>query len=476
MNTPRIKVAIIGGGITGLTAAWVLQNSKRVDYTLLEKGNRWGGKVLTETVSGEGEDEFIVEAGPDSFLTQKPWALDLAKELGLEDHFLPTNDAQRTIYVLNKGKLVTIPDGLQLIAPTKLLPFMRSPLFSPIGKLRMGLDLVLPPRQEDEDESVAQFIGRRLGNEAVHKLAEPLLAGIYNADPYALSLMATFPRFRAMEKEHGSIIRAMLDAKRKASASESNNGKKSAMFVSFQHGTQELTDALVTKLTGDLRLDTCVKEIEALDLGYRLHLKDDSILEVDQVILAVPAYVAAQLVRPFASEAAQWLDEIRYVSTGTVSFGYRLTDIKRPLDGFGVVIPTHEKRQINAITWTSTKFTGRAPEDYALIRVFFGGTRTAALMDKSDEEILQIARTELKSIMGLDAIPVFHRIYRWHRAQPQYDVGHLERVTHIEKHLPRGIWVTGSAYRGVGLPDCIYQAKQTAQYIIETTKAEMPTM
>ena len=477
--TPQ-HVVIIGGGIAGLSTAWYLQKAQSegasLRYTVLEQSDRWGGKVLTEQVEDVAPEPFIVEGGPDSFLAaQKPWAMQLAKELGLSERFLGTNDHKRTTYILNKRKLMNMPDGVYLIAPTKVLPFALTPLFSPLGKLRMAMDWFLPARQDNEDESLGDFIGRRMGQEAVDKLAEPLMAGIYNAVAEELSIMATFPRFRDMEKKYGSMIKGMLQSSKmmkEAAKNRDPNQPKLSMFLTFQNGTYEIIEALQDQLTGELRLNTGVTAIHTLDDGtYELALHDGSTLTAHQVILALPAFVSAKLVSSLAPQAADTLEKIRYVSTGTVSLAYKVDGFEHPLDGFGVVIPRSEKRHVNALTWTSTKFDKRAPVGHVMVRAFFGGARTAYMMDKSDAELVEAVRTEIREMMGVNAEPLFHRIYRWENSTPQYDVGHLERVDQIEANLPDGLFVTGSPYRGVGMPDCVHQGKQTAEKVTELVKS-----
>jgi len=472
-------VAIVGGGITGLSAAYYLQRQQvshqknvNLTYTLLERSGRWGGKIQTETVTGFADEPFVVEGGPDSFITQKPWALQLARELGMEDRFLPTNDEQRKVFILNKGKPTPMPDGVLLVVPTKFMPFALSPLISPLGKLRMGLDLFIPPKEDDEDETLADFITRRLGEEALDKIAEPLLSGIYNAEAEKQSLLATFPRFRKIEGEHGSLIKGMLAARRARSSrpQPSTNGRRPpSMFISFADGMEELVEELRSRLTGDCRLNTTVERLERSVGGYTLALADGNRLSADAVILAVPAYVAARLIEDVAPKAALGLRQIRYVSTGTISLAYRASEVGHPLDGFGLVIPRSERRPINALTWTSTKFDERAPEGYVLLRAFFGGSRTPQMMEVGDQELVTVVRSELKALLGIDGRPIFHSIYRWPRANPQYDVGHLDRVAAIEAALPEGIYVTGSPYRGIGIPDCVHQAQQTVSELVNTT-------
>jgi protoporphyrinogen/coproporphyrinogen III oxidase len=478
------RVAIIGGGISGLSAAYYLhqkveENGRPLEITVLEQAERFGGKVLTEQVESEGEAApFIVEAGPDSFLTQKPWALQLARELGLEEDLLGTNDAKRFVYVVVGGKPVRMPDGVLLIVPTRFMPFALSPLISPLGKLRMGLDLLIPARRDDGDETLADFIKRRLGSEALDKIAEPLMSGIYNADADRQSIMATFPRFRQIEKDHGSLIRGMLASRRNAPRPQPGSKPVSA-FVSLKGGTGELIDALVRSLSDKvaLRGGVRVERIEpGSDGGYCIVMSDGDQLNVDAVLLTTPTYITSKLLRPFAAQAADLADTIRYVSTGTLSLAYHESDIKKPLDGFGLVIPSSEKRPINAVTVSSTKFDHRAPQGKVLLRAFFGGSRSPASMDMSDEELLRTVREQLRELLGIEAAPLFHRIYRWYNANPQYDLGHLERVEALEAALPRGLYVTGSAYRGVGMPDCVYQSQLTAACIAKEYTEQVPTL
>ena len=468
-------VAIIGGGITGLSTAWYLQEKAKeqglnLRYTVLEQGNRWGGKVVTDKVEGPAGSPFVVEGGPDSFLTQKPWALQLCRELGLNRQLLGTNDQNRKVFVLNKRKPTSLPDGVLLIVPTKVMPFAMSPLISPLGKLRMGLDLFIPPKKDGQDETLSEFITRRLGSEALDKIAEPLMSGIYNAEAERQSLLATFPRFRALEEKHGSLIKGMLASRKASSNGRAANAKRvpepaTSMFVSLRNGTEELVSMLVSGLNGAMRLNSAVTNLRRAEGRYQLDIAGQAPILADSVVLALPSYVAGQLLSEKAPLLARELESIRYVSTGTISLAYKEEEVNL-LNGFGLVIPRSEGRAINAVTLTSTKFNHRAPEGYVLLRVFFGGSRNPQMMDLEDAKLESTVRGELKTLLGIKADPVFSRIYRWHRANPQYDVGHLERVETIENNLPRRIYVTGSPYRGIGLPDCVHQGQVTATRVL----------
>jgi oxygen-dependent protoporphyrinogen oxidase len=457
-------VMIVGGGIAGLSTAWYLQQ-QGIAYTLLEKGKHWGGKIRTE-IAETNEGRFVVEVGPDSFITQKPWANQLAAEINFAEQLLGTNDDQRETFVLSKGKLTPMPDGIMLIVPTRFMPFAMSPLISPLGKLRMGLEAFIPCKQDNEDESLAAFVRRRLGDEALDKLAEPLMAGIYNTDAEKQSLLATFPRFRILEQKYGSLTKGMIASAQQAKQS-ANSGKKSSLFSSFIGGMQTFVDALVEKLNGNLLLNTAVEQITQDNQQYQIYLNNGETLIGDALVLAIPAYTAANLLQELSPNIVKHLDEIRYLSTGTISLAFLRQDIPQPLKGFGVVIPRSEKRPINAITVSSTKFNHRAPEDTILMRVFFGGSRSPQSMELSDDELLQMVQEQLLDLTGITTRPLFTRIYRNHRANPQYDVGHLDRIETIEKTLPENLFVTGSAYQGVGVPDCVHQGQLTAQKIAE---------
>lgn len=463
-------VVIVGGGIAGLSTAWGLQKQS-VPYVVLEQSARWGGKVSTDNVHVEGVGEFVVEGGPDSFITQKPGGVQLARELGLGDDLIGVNDAMRKVYVVHKGRPTPMPDGVLLIVPTKFKPFIFSTLISPWGKLRMGMDLFIPARKGDTDETLADFVRRRLGSEALDKIAEPLLSGIYNAEAEKQSVLATFPRLRALEAQYGSLTRGMIASRRKphsngAAPAAAPPPKPLPIFMSLRRGTGQMVEALVSQLTGDLRLNTGVRSIVKLpEGGYRLHLGSGSTLDARAVVIATPTFIAGELLRDVAPQAAALLGDVRYVSTGTISLAYRTEQMARPLKGFGLVVPSSEKRPINAITWSSAKFAHRAPDGYALLRVFFGGSRSPQSMALNDEALAAMVRGELRTFLGIEAEPLFQRIYRWRNGNPQYDVGHLERVAAVEAALPPGVYVTGSPYRGVGIPDCVKQGEETARAV-----------
>ena len=437
---------------------------RALECTLIEAGAALGGKIVTVE-----RDGFVVEAGPDSFLTQKPWAVELCRELGLEGSLMGTNEESRKVYILWKGKLRELPDGVLLIVPTRLTPFILSTLISPWGKLRMGLDLVIPPRKDRSDESVADFVRRRLGSEALDKIAEPLMGGIHTSDPERQSLQASFPRFVDLERKYGSLMRGMIASRR---AHRPGNGAALPAFMTLRHGLGELVSALANRLEGVrvlLGRTTVALESAGAGAGYLLTLDDGATVPADAVVLAVPAREAALLLDRLDGELSARLRSIRYVSTATVSFGYRMSDLSHPLRGFGFVIPGKEGRRITGCTWTSTKFDHRAPDGMALLRCFLGSATNEQPALLPEAEMVEIAREELRSIMGIDAEPVLTYVHRWRDSHPQYDVGHLDLLAEIEGRcsaLP-GIHLVGSSYRGVGIPDCIRSGKLAAEAILK---------
>jgi oxygen-dependent protoporphyrinogen oxidase len=455
-------VVIVGGGIAGLSAAWYLQReaarqSIPVHYTLLEMSDRWGGKIRSERVEGVGGGPTIIEAGPDSFLTRKPWALSLAREVGLDDHLQYLDARGLRTYTLLWGRLVPLPAGWNLLAPSQWTPFLRSPLFSLRGKARICLEPLIPPRRDDADESLSQFVRRRLGAEALDRAAEPLMAGVYNAPADEQSLRATFPQFAVLEREHGSVIRG-LRATRQKSATENT-----PPFVSLDAGAEALVQRLVALLDGDLRLQSEVVGVARnADGGYSVRLGDGAHFRADAIILACPAFFSARILRELVPDAADLLAGIGSSGIGSVYLAYRRGDVPHPLDGAGVVIPTSEGRRIDGMTWVSSKWSARAPQDLALLRVFFGGLATRETLDLDDAALLALVRGELTTILGVQAAPLFQRVFRVRDGYPRYTVGHLGRVDAIERALPAGLYVTGASYRGVGVPDCVRQGQEAA--------------
>lgn len=444
------KTVIIGGGIAGLATAFYLHEAG-ASFTLLECAPRFGGKIKSAE-----QDGFLIEGGPDSFITQKPATLELCRRLGLEEQFVGSSTGKgSTTYVWSGGRLHPMPEGMMLMAPTMVLPFLRSRLISWPGKLRMGMEFFLPRKRDGEDESLGAFVRRRLGHEALEKIAGPLMGGIHAADPDKLSLRSTFPMFLEMEQKHGSLLRAMMKRPKRKQAP---GAKKLPMFMALRGGLEQLASALVAQLPADsLRSGCCVLSVRRESEQYRLALSDGTSMLADDVVFAAPAHVTAGLLQLLDPALADQLRGIPYVSTATVSLGFRSADIPNPLPGAGFIVPPTESRRITACSWSSQKFQHRAPHDSVLLRVFIGGAFAEHLAELDNEELVQLAREELQTIMGITAKPVLTSSYRWRKANPQYNVGHQQRVAAIERTLTKypGLHLAGAAYRGSGIPDCI---------------------
>ncbi len=443
-------VAVVGCGITGLAAAWELQ-SRGIDYVVLEASDRLGGKIVTERADG-----FVIEGAADAFLTQKPWAWQLCREIGLGDRLIGTNDAQRTVYVLRGGRLHPMPRGMRLIVPLDAAGLLESDLLSPEGKGRMLAEPEIPARQEAGDESLASFVRRRFGEEALEVFGNSLLAGIHVGDSERLSLQATFPNYAALESAHGSITRAALAAAPAPGAA----GAPSSMFVSFPSGVSELVEGLQAHLTGDLRTGTAVSR---LDPDGVLRTGTGEVIKAGAVVLTVPPGQAGDLLREIAPELAWELGVLRTESSATVSLGFRAEQVGRPLDGFGFVVPHSEPTHLLACTWSSTKLPHRAPEGHVLLRAFFGGPWHGSDVAVPDDELVDLALDELRPLLDIGGAPVLSRVFRWSDANPQYDVGHLERVARLRSLCPPWLHLAGCAYGGVGIPDCVRQGREAAR-------------
>jgi oxygen-dependent protoporphyrinogen oxidase len=459
-----VKLVVVGGGIAGLSAAHRAVEVARergiaLDLTLIEARERLGGTIASERVDG-----FLVEAGPDSFLSEKPWALALCRRLGIEDRLVRTDDRFRKVFVWHRGRLHPLPDGFQLLAPTALRPFATSSLFSLSGKLRMALDLVLP-RGGGDDESLGAFVRRRLGAEALERVAQPLVAGIYTADPDDLSLLATMPRFLELERKERSVILGLRRALRRAPL-PGTSGARWSLFVTVAGGMEELVATLAARLpAGAIVLEQRVSALERTAERWRVATGEGSRIEADRIIVATEAHAAARLTRYLDPALATLLEEIPYASAATVSLGYRRADVPHALDGFGFVVPRTEGRALLAGTFASVKYPGRAPEGHVLIRGFLGGALDAAMLTEADDALVARARGELGEALGVTAAPVLTRLHRWPASMPQYHVGHLARVETIERligALP-GLSLAGSAYRGVGIADCIHSGEAAAE-------------
>jgi oxygen-dependent protoporphyrinogen oxidase len=456
------RIVIIGGGISGLAAAHrILELNQAAHVTILEASNRLGGTIHTEH-----RDGFLLERGPDSFISEKPQAIALAKRLGLESQLIQTNEEYRRSFIVRDGRLRAVPEGFQLMAPSRMWPFITSDIFSLPGKMRMAADLFLPRKSTNgtTDESLASFVRRRLGEEALARMAQPMVGGIYTADPETLSLRATLPRFLDMEQKHRSLILAMLRQGRAAKTGTS--GARYSLFLSFDRGMQVLVDAL-TRINADFFLNTRVQRV-TYDQGWRIYTDKEEQFEADAVCLAVPAYVAASLLSD--ARLAEKLRAIKYASTATINFGYRRAAIAHPLNGFGFVVPVIEKRSLIACTFSNVKFSGRAPEGHVLLRAFAGGALQPEIFALDETEMATRVEADLRELLGIREDPRFIEVAKWERSMPQYEVGHLERVSDMEKlagELP-GLALAGNAYRGAGIPDCVRSGEKAAEAMLKT--------
>ncbi len=463
-------IVVVGGGIAGLAAAYytVTRADGPVTLTVIEASGAWGGKIATERVDG-----FVIEGGPDTFVVTKPWAVNLCKELGIAGRLQGTNPDRKKTYILKGGRLHELPGGLTMMIPTEFGPLLRTGLLSWPAKIRMGLDFILPPAHDTGDESMGAFVSRRLGRAAYENLIEPLMSGIYAGDGDALSLQATLPYLRDLEVRHGGLVRGALHT-RKARA---KNGSKPApgsrsLFLTPTGGLAEIVEKLAEVLEeagADLRLNQAVRRVTPAGRGYRLELDGGGVLDAGSLILATPAYISGDLVAGFAPALGEELRAIEYVSTATVTLAYREADLPRPLDGYGYVIPRREGRKALACTWTSTKFPHRAPDGYALLRVFIGRAGQEGEIAWDDQGLLSIAREELAETLGITANPILTRIYCWERAMPQFNVGHLARLGRIEVALEAapGLALAGNGYQGIGIPDCIHSGELAAEKTLQ---------
>jgi len=467
------RIAIIGGGISGLSAAFQLEKARaagaELKYTLYESGQRLGGSIYSDRVEG-----CLVEAGPDSFLTEKPWAAALCNELGIADQLIGSNDAQRKTYIVVKGRLVVMPDGLMFMVPTKILPTALSPLFSWGTKLSMVRELLHPPRPAYDDETVGELVERHFGAEVVDRLADPLLSGVYGGDAARLSARAVLPRFVEMEQRYGSLTRAMLAARKKQAAASTAHPPR-PLFTSLKDGMQQIVDALTARLDhGAVRLRHSIRGVYpergywrvACDLGGQNHY--------DAVIVATPGNVAGALLEAVDADLSHDLGGIAYSSSVTVTLGYHRDQLRHLPEGFGFLVPRSEGTRMLACTFVHNKFPHRAPENKGTLRCFLGGARDEGVLSLTDDEVLDTARRELIDIIKLEARPLFARVYRWRGAMAQYEPGHISRVERIEKRIEEipGLALAGNAYHGIGVPDCIRSGMDAANAVVEAQESQ----
>lgn len=449
-------VAIVGGGIAGLAAAQRL-TAAGVSCTLLERDHRPGGKIVSESAGG-----FLLEGGPDCFLTSKPGGVALARELGIDGLLHGTDPAHRGTFVKRDGRLHPLPEGITGLVPSRLGPLLTTRLLSPAGRLRAGLEAFMP-RRSGGDESIAQFASRRFGDEAYRWVVEPLLSGVYAGDGTQLSLSATFPQLLRAEHEAGGVLRS---AWRNRRAPQRERGG----FVSFSDGMEQLVRSTVARLPAStLGLGLGAVKLEATLDGFRIRCADGTRLEADQVILATPAFVSAELVEDLSPSLSIELSRIPFVSSATVTLAFREAP---PFRGTGYVCPRAGGGPAVAVTWASNKYRGRAPAGAALVRVFLGRAGDERWVDEPDEVLIAEARHELAQVCGVAGEPVLTRVFRWPRGLPQYVIGHLDRLERIKAHLRDlpGLYMAGASYAGIGIPDCITSGWTAAEAVLRTLR------
>ena len=464
-----MNVAIVGAGVSALACAVALKE-KGLPFTVFESGPAAGGKLRTEEIDG-----FTVEAGPDSFLPEKYWTVDLIERVGLADSLLPTNEEHKGTYIYSAGRLHRLPEGVMLMVPTMVMPLLRSRLISWPGKLRMGMELFIPAKKDASDESLARFVTRRLGGECLEKIAEPLVAGIHTSDPDDMSVKAVFPRFVEMERTRGSLIRAMVGAAKKRPARQNADGEAAGTrlpmtyFMSLKGGMGQLGDACVAFAGREHFRTSCeVVRLSKTPGGYEVEAGGERRV-FDAVVLSTPSYVTRRIVADMAPALAGLLDAIEWSSTATVSLAFYEKEAPPHLPGFGFIVPRVEGRRINAATWSSIKWRHRAPAGRLLVRAFVGGAGRADLVERDDAGIVRIAAEELAEIAGIIAQPLFARVYRWPRSMPRYTVGHLDRVAAIDRLASAypGLYLIGSSLRGIGIGDCVKSGFEVAEKIIK---------
>jgi oxygen-dependent protoporphyrinogen oxidase len=465
--TDRVRVVVVGGGIAGLAAAdRVAETLGRDAVLLLEGGPRLGGKIATERVDG-----FVIEGGPDCFLASKPAGVELCRRLGIAERLRGTDPRFKRSFVKRGGRLHELPDGITGLVPSRIGPLLSTPLLSLHGRARAALEILVAPRRDDADESIAAFARRRFGEEAYAWLIEPLLGGIFAGDGEALSLAATFPLLRDAEQEHGAILRLML--RQRLRRGNGSSGGAPMGFVTPQAGLAELVTALEARLAGRVRTGAVVTAVQRDGAHWTVRLADGPPLTADAVILAAPAFAAAPLLVGTDGPLAAELAAIPFVSTATVSVAFPRSAIRRPLPGYGYVSPRAEGGSVVACTWTSNKFPARVPEDGVLLRFFIGRAGGEDVVAQGDAALRSLVRRELAAVHGITAEPALWRIFRWPRGMPQYTVGHSARLNRIARRMAEqpGLALAGASYRGVGIPDCIASGWRAADDLAFRLKA-----
>jgi oxygen-dependent protoporphyrinogen oxidase len=474
------RIAIIGAGISGLAAATGIQRAKDagadVDYVVFERSERLGGVMITERI-----DDCLIEAGPDSFLSEKTYGTDFCKTFGLSDQIIGSNDSERITYIAVDNELIPMPDGLMFMVPTKIMPTITTPLFTWGTKIKMGMEFFSRPPESKSDETVGDLVRRHYGQEVVDRLADPLLSGVYGGDADNLSVQAVLPRFAEMERQYGSLTRGMLAARKKMAETTASMGpgyQPRPLFSSLKNGMQQLVDAIVAvlpkeKLHTNAVIDFLFRDPKEWSLGAQGKTQ-----YFDGVIIATPAYSAGKLLAQVDGVLAELLNGIAYSSSVTVAATYNRRDLDGMLPGFGFLVPKTERRRIRALTFVHNKFPHRAPADKGILRIFLGGLSDEKVLTMTDEQILSTVRRELLEIIGLNAQPRTERVYRWHKSMAQYGRGHLDRVKRIRQAVSGtpGLALAGNAYQGIGVPDCIASGLVAANTLLDQFSLPKPDL
>jgi oxygen-dependent protoporphyrinogen oxidase len=472
---PVPRIVVVGGGISGLAAAHrVLEVSagrRQVDLILVEARDRLGGVISTERAGG-----FLIEGGADSFVTEKPWAAALCARLGLADRLVAPAGERRRTFVAARGRLAPLPDGFLLLAPARLGAFWCSPLVSWRGKLRAMMDLVLPPRRSERDESVAALVRRRLGAEVLERLVQPLLSAIYTVDPADVSARAAAPRFVEIERAHGSLIRGLRRGRAADRGRGADSGPRWSLFAAPAGGMADLVSALAQRLPASsvkLRRRATSLARSPGPRPWRVDLADGTALLADAVVLALPGPRAARLLAGVDASLAGALGAVPYHSSAVVTLAYARDAVRHPLDGLGFVVPQAERKAILACSFSSLKYPGRAPEGQVLFRVFVGGAHAAGALEREDGELAALVHAELAGWLGIGSAPGLTRVHRHASAMPQYRVGHADRVAAVRAcaALHRGLELCGSAFDGLGIADCIHSGERAAEAALASAAA-----
>ncbi len=462
----RRRVAVIGGGISGLAAAYHLRKlDPNLDVQLIESGSRLGGVIKTTEKNG-----FLIEGAADNFITTSPTAIELCRDLGLGDELIRTKPGGGGAMVVSHGKLEPIPPGFVVMAPSRIWPILTTKILSPLGKLRSGCEVFVPRKRTDDDESLQSFVCRRFGTEMFERLVQPLVGGIYTADPVRLSVAATMPRFLEMEREHGSLIRGMMAGRRQQKhRAETGGGARYSQFMTLRGGMSRLINALGSSLPAEnIHFNSPVRNLKKTDSGWLIELDDEGQMRADAVVIAAPANHAAAMCYDVDTELAQRLGQIEYASCAVVSLAFSRDQIRMPLNSFGFVVPHIEKHDILSCSFSSEKYGGRAPDGTVLMRVFIGGAMQPDLLRMSDHQLTELAHWEIAELLDIEGEPILRHVTRQTHAMPQYHIGHKQRIAEIQEQLSQHptLALAGSSLTGVGVPGCIESGQKAATKIL----------